>query len=126
MSPFLSVVCPLVLGSLVLGAARPSRAVPPLPIATAAVAATPGTSLPAARVRHYRLTIQSVRPSTWTSARGVAARAAQASFSIRTLATGARTRFEITTGLDGDLAGVPLMVRWQPRWWLEIGLHLAE
>jgi hypothetical protein len=56
----------------------------------------------------------------------VAARAAQASFSIRTLATGARTRFEITTGLDGDLAGVPLMVRWQPRWWLEIGLHLAE
>jgi hypothetical protein len=53
------------------------------------------------------------------------ARAVEAEFEILTLATGARTRFELTTGLDGDLAGVPLSVRWQPRWWLEIGLHLT-
>jgi hypothetical protein len=32
----------------------------------------------------------------------------------------------MATGLDGDLAGVPLVVRWQPRWWLEVGLHLQE
>ena len=36
-------------------------------------------------------------------------------FEIRTLATDARTRFEITSGSDGDLAGVPVAISWQPR-----------
>ena len=31
------------------------------------------------------------------------------------LATDARTRFEITSGSDGDLAGVPVAISWQPR-----------
>ena len=50
----------------------------------------------------------------------------EAGYEIVTASTNARTRFEMTTGLDGDLAGVPLSVRWQPRWWLEVGLHLEE
>lgn len=47
-------------------------------------------------------------------------------FEIRTLATGARTRFDLASGLDGRLAGVPVTVAWQPRWWLKIRLQLTE
>ena len=45
-------------------------------------------------------------------------------FEIRNLSTGARTRFEITAGSEGDLRAVPVLIRWQPRWWLEVELHL--
>jgi hypothetical protein len=47
-------------------------------------------------------------------------------FEIHTLATGARTRFEMTVGTRDHLTGVPLMVAWQPRWWLKLELHLDE
>jgi len=47
-------------------------------------------------------------------------------FEIRTLATDARTRFELTSGRDGDLAGVPVAIEWQPRWWLRVSLRLKE
>jgi hypothetical protein len=53
-------------------------------------------------------------------------RACRGQFEILTLATGARTRFEMTYGLTGELAGVPLDISWQPRWWLKVELHLAE
>jgi hypothetical protein len=74
----------------------------------------------------YELHVRGSR-TTWAERPGRArARAIETEFEIVTAATGARTRFEMTTGLDGDLAGVPLTVRWQPRWWLEVGLHLTE
>jgi len=47
-------------------------------------------------------------------------------FEIRTVATDARTRFELTCGTEGDLAGVPVRVEWQPRWWLRLELHLDD
>jgi hypothetical protein len=50
--------------------------------------------------------------------------AVRTAFEIRTLATDARTRFEITSGSDGDLLGVPVAVSWQPRWWLRVALSL--
>lgn len=50
--------------------------------------------------------------------------AVHATFEIHTLATGKRTAFEITSGTEGDLAGVPLVIQWQPRWWLKVELHL--
>ena len=52
--------------------------------------------------------------------------ARHARFEIHTLATGARTRFEMTLGTRAHLTGVPLMVAWQPRWWLKLELHLDE
>ena len=52
--------------------------------------------------------------------------AVRTAFEIRTLATNVRTRFELTSGTSGDLAGVPLSISWQPRWWLRVGLTLAE
>lgn len=47
-------------------------------------------------------------------------------FEIRTRATGDRTRFELVYGCTGDLAGVPVLITFQPRWWLKVELHLDE
>jgi hypothetical protein len=47
-------------------------------------------------------------------------------FETRTLATGARTQFVVTAGTTGELAGVPLEIEWQPRWWLRVRLRLEE
>jgi len=74
----------------------------------------------------YELHVRSARRTKVERPGHPDARAVEADFEIMTVATGGRTRFEMTTGLDGDLAGVPLLVRWQPRWWLEVGLHLQE
>ena len=52
--------------------------------------------------------------------------AVRTAFEIRTLATDARTRFEITSGSDGDLSGVPVAISWQPRWWLRVELSLES
>ena len=52
--------------------------------------------------------------------------AVRTAFEIRTLATDARTRFEITSGSDGDLAGVPVAISWQPGWWLRVELSLES
>lgn len=54
------------------------------------------------------------------------ARVAEVAFEIRTLATGERTRFEMVYPLEGALAGVPLRIKWQPRWWLQVELQLDE
>ena len=74
----------------------------------------------------YALALRSAQRATVDGLAGGKIRAVEAEYEIVTASTNARTRFEMTTGLDGDLAGVPLSVRWQPRWWLEVGLHLEE
>ena len=50
--------------------------------------------------------------------------AVRTGFEIRTLTTNVRTRFELTSGTSGELAGVPLAISWQPRWWLQVALRL--
>ena len=35
-------------------------------------------------------------------------------------------RFEVVVGTVGDLKGVPLVIEWQPRWWLRATLRLQE
>jgi len=50
----------------------------------------------------------------------------KAKFEIRTLATGAKTDFELVYGVEGDLAGVPVLITFQPRWWLKVALHLDD
>jgi len=52
--------------------------------------------------------------------------AVSASFEIRTLATDARTKFDIAFGTDGYLRGVPIAAAWQPRWWLKVRLALTD
>lgn len=50
----------------------------------------------------------------------------RAKFEIRTRATGERTDFELVYGLEGELAGVPVVITFQPRWWLKVALHLDD
>jgi len=50
----------------------------------------------------------------------------RAKFEIRTRATGDRTDFELVYGLEGELAGVPVLISFQPRWWLKVALHLDD
>jgi len=50
----------------------------------------------------------------------------RAKFEIRTRATGDRTDFELVYGLEGELAGVPVLITFQPRWWLRVQLHLDD
>jgi hypothetical protein len=47
-------------------------------------------------------------------------------FTIRNAATGDKTRFAITYGTQGALAGVPLEAVYQPHWWLKVKLALDE
>ncbi len=73
--------------------------------------------------RGYELQLRDAEAETFGS--GTSARPAlHTSFEIRTLATGDRSRFEITCGTEGNLKGVPLLIEWQPKWWLKLGLHL--
>ena len=43
-------------------------------------------------------------------------------FETRKRLTGKATRFEVSYGLDGCLAGIPVSIRYQPRWWLRVEL----
>jgi len=74
----------------------------------------------------YEVRVKSLQPAEPAPGAGTAARPVHAVFEIRTIATGARTRFEMTYGTAGDLAGVPLTIAWRPRWWLEVELRLDE
>jgi hypothetical protein len=47
-----------------------------------------------------------------------------ASFEARSRDTGERYRFELDYATTGPLAGVPLVIRYQPRWWLQVELML--
>jgi hypothetical protein len=47
-----------------------------------------------------------------------------AAFEARSRATGDRYRFELDYPTTGPLTGVPLVIRYQPRWWLQVELTL--
>jgi hypothetical protein len=73
----------------------------------------------------YELRVRDLHPGLM-QLRGQPTSILQSSFEVRTLATDARTRFEIASGTQGDLAGVPVAMEWQPRWWLKVELRLDE
>ena len=41
-------------------------------------------------------------------------------FRVLNCTTGEETPFTVVYGVEGDLNGVPLLISWRPRWWLEI------
>ena len=41
-------------------------------------------------------------------------------FLVLNRTTGEETPFTVVYGVEGDLAGVPLLISWRPQWWLEI------
>jgi hypothetical protein len=51
---------------------------------------------------------------------------ARADFEIKNRSNGETTKFQITFGIDGALAGIPVHAIYQPRWWFEVQLFLDE
>jgi hypothetical protein len=47
-------------------------------------------------------------------------------FATRSLVDGEETRFGLSYAIDGRLAEVPLTVSYQPRWWMQVNLALAD
>jgi len=54
------------------------------------------------------------------------ARVVSAQFAIRNAADGEETRFALSYPIDGRLAEVPLTLSYQPRWWMQVTLALAD
>ena len=54
------------------------------------------------------------------------ARVVSAQFATKSLADGEETRFALSYAIDGRLAEVPLTISYQPRWWLQVNLALAD
>ena len=50
----------------------------------------------------------------------------RASFEVRNRTSGETTRFKLTYGTEGALAGVPVQATYQPRWWFEVQLFLDD
>jgi hypothetical protein len=73
----------------------------------------------------YELRVRAVDPVVLIHA-GRQTPALKTSFETRALATGAKSRFELTTGTAEETAGVPLAIEWQPRWWLKVRLRLED
>jgi hypothetical protein len=51
---------------------------------------------------------------------------ARSDFEIKNRSTGETTRFQLTYGTTGALAGVPVHAIYQPKWWFEVQLFLDE
>ena len=51
---------------------------------------------------------------------------ARSDFEIKNRSTGETTRFQLTYGTTGALAGVPVHAVYQPKWWFEVQLFLDE
>lgn len=46
-------------------------------------------------------------------------------FEVKTRATGDRQKFELQYATEGDMSGVPTLIRIQPRWWIQVDLVLT-
>ena len=46
-------------------------------------------------------------------------------YDLKSRATGERYKFELQYATEGEMSGVPILIRYQPRWWLQVDLILA-
>jgi hypothetical protein len=86
----------------------------------------PGSRVPyvyGGRIYDLRLTSK-VTLGTLRLGNRAYARVTQSAFEIRDRITSGVWRFELTYSTDGDLAGVPIVIQYRPRWWLEVELRL--
>ena len=47
-------------------------------------------------------------------------------FEVRNRATGKQTYFELVYGTDGNLAEIPIRIKYRPKWWIETELDLDD
>jgi hypothetical protein len=52
--------------------------------------------------------------------------AVSAQFTIRNVGDGEETHFSLSYAIAGKLAEVPLAMSYQPRWWMQVNLVLAD
>lgn len=74
----------------------------------------------------FDLTLTGVEPIERSAAVRDHTSPLHADFEIRSRTTGERYTFELEYGTDGPLAGVPTLIRHQPRWWLQAVLTLDD
>jgi hypothetical protein len=65
--------------------------------------------------------VEAVRAAAGSDLRG---QPVHAEFETTNLSTGGHSTFELEFATDGPLAGVPTLIRHQPRWWLQAVLTL--
>ena len=87
-----------------------------------------GTTIPYVYGRAFHdLTLKSDALVTNFEAGGrTYARAVRGRFETRSRASGERYRFELVYGMDGPLSEVPIVIVYQPRWWLQVELTLDD
>jgi hypothetical protein len=71
----------------------------------------------------YELRLRESSPVSVTHA-GRSTPALRLRFETRAATTGSRARFDVICGTRGELTGVPIVIEWQPRWWLRATLRL--
>jgi len=77
--------------------------------------------------RLYELRQERVRDVANVQIDGVGLGAARAAeFVVTSLHDGEKTRFSMTYGTEGRFAGVPLAASYQPRWWMQVELTIAN
>jgi hypothetical protein len=75
----------------------------------------------------YDLSLRAIEPVVdFTNAGRPLGPALRSQFEISNRKTGQKTPFTIVYGSRGDLAGVPLMIVFRPRWWFEAELVLDD
>jgi hypothetical protein len=74
----------------------------------------------------YDLKLDGIKPVPPSAGRPLRGTPVHADFETTNLTTGHRNTFELEYATDGPLAGVPTLIRHQPRWWLEAVLTLEE
>jgi hypothetical protein len=74
----------------------------------------------------YDLKLAAVEPVRAPASKPLRGSLVHADFEITTRSTGARNTFELEYATEGPLAGVPTLIRHQPRWWLQAVLTLDD
>jgi hypothetical protein len=72
----------------------------------------------------YELRLRDAHRVSWPQGPARVA-ALRVRFETKALDTGDTSSFDVTAGAAGEMAGVPLQIEWQPRWWLRVRLQLA-
>ena len=88
-------------------------------------AGTPLTYVYHGKVYELRGTSVQLKPTVEMNS-SLYARVVSAQFATKNLADGEEARFALSYAIDGRLAEVPLTISYQPRWWLQVNLALAD
>jgi hypothetical protein len=88
-------------------------------------AGTPLTYVYHGKLHELRGTRVQLKPTSEVDS-SLYARVVSGQFASKSLADGEETRFALSYAIDGELAEIPLTISYQPRWWVQVNLQLAD